>query len=45
MLLEVARRLTLDGSEVYLVDPAAMIPDPDPGDGGRLTVVDDLDQV
>jgi glutaminase len=44
MLLEVARRLTLDGHEVYLVDPEAMIPDPDPGDGGRLTVVDDLEQ-
>ncbi|GAB2598175.1 glutaminase [Pseudactinotalea suaedae] len=45
MLLEVARRLTLDGHEVYLVDPEAIIPEPDPGDGGRLTVVDELEQV
>ncbi|MFE0689663.1 glutaminase [Streptomyces xiamenensis] len=40
MVLEVARRLTLDGHEVYLVDPESVIPDPDPGDGGRVTVVD-----
>jgi glutaminase len=44
MLLEVARRLTAEGREVSLVDPEAMIPDPDPGDGGRFEVVDDLDQ-
>ncbi|MFL4909694.1 glutaminase [Streptomyces sp. MMS24-I2-30] len=42
MLLEVARRLTLDGHEVYLVDPESIIPDPDPGDGGRVTVVDNV---
>ncbi|GAA3866283.1 glutaminase [Streptomyces sedi] len=40
MVLEVARRLTLDGHEVYLVDPESLLPDPDPGDGGRVTVVD-----
>lgn len=39
MLLEVARRLTLDGHEVHLVDPGSVVPDPDPGDGGRVTVV------
>ncbi|MFD4404947.1 glutaminase [Nocardia sp. NPDC058499] len=44
MLLEVVRRLTLDGHEVYLVDPEAIIPDPDPGDGGRVTIVGDIAQ-
>ncbi|TNC47355.1 glutaminase [Mumia zhuanghuii] len=43
MLLEVARRLTLEGHDVYLVDPDSMLPDPDPGDGGRVIVVADLD--
>ncbi|MBZ2199067.1 glutaminase [Occultella gossypii] len=42
MLLEVVRRLTLDGHEVYLVDPESLIPDPDPGDGGQVTVVSDV---
>ncbi|MFF2082781.1 glutaminase [Nocardia sp. NPDC058176] len=45
MLLELARRLTLDGHEVYLVDPESMLPDPDPGDGGRVTVLADITQV
>lgn len=45
MLLEVARLLRREGREVCLIDPEAMIPDPDPGDGIRLTVVDDLEQV
>jgi glutaminase len=45
MLLEVVRRLTLDGHEVYLVDPEAIMPDPEPGDGGRITVVGDIEQV
>jgi glutaminase len=44
MLLEAARRLTLEGHEVYLVDPESMIPEPDPGDGGRVTVVGDVEQ-
>lgn len=45
MLLEVARRLTLDGRGVYLVDPELVLPDPDPGDGGHVIVVSDLDVV
>lgn len=45
MLLEVARRLTLDGHGVYLVDPESIVPDPDPGDGGRVVVVDDLGRI
>ncbi|WP_280507577.1 glutaminase [Nocardia flavorosea] len=44
MLLEVVRRLTLDGHEVYLVDPEEIIPEPDPGDGGRVTVVGHIDR-
>ncbi|MFD5752206.1 glutaminase [Streptomyces sp. NPDC127033] len=44
VLLEVARRLTLSGHEVYLVDPESIMPDPHPGDGGRVTVVDTMDQ-
>ncbi|MGJ9371849.1 glutaminase [Nesterenkonia sp. CF4.4] len=39
MLLEVARRLSLDGHQVVLLDPETIIPEPDPGDGGSLTVV------
>lgn len=42
MLLEAVRRLMLDGHEVFLIDPESMIPDPDPGDGSRLTVVGDI---
>jgi glutaminase len=45
MLLELVRRLTLDGRDVYLVDPEVIVPDPDPGEGGRLTVVDTVDEV
>lgn len=36
-------RLTLNGHEVYLVDPESIMPDPDPGDGGRITLVDNID--
>jgi glutaminase len=43
MLLEVARRITLDGHHVFIVDPELVLPDPDPGDGDRVTVVDVLD--
>ncbi|KAA9134945.1 glutaminase [Microbacterium caowuchunii] len=44
MLLEAVRRLTLDGHDVYLVDPESMIPDPDPGPGGRVTVISQVEQ-
>ncbi|GEE03882.1 glutaminase [Gordonia spumicola] len=39
MILEAVRRLTLDGHDVYLIDPDGVLPDPDPGDGGAVTVV------
>ncbi|TDB99095.1 glutaminase [Actinomadura sp. 7K534] len=41
MLLEVVRRLALDGRSVYVVDPESMLGDPDTGDG-RVIVVSDL---
>ncbi|MFD5986059.1 glutaminase [Streptomyces cyaneofuscatus] len=44
MVLEIARRLTLDGRQVYLVDPEVVVPDPEPGDGGRVTVIRDVRQ-
>jgi glutaminase len=43
MLLEVVRRLTIDGHDVLIVDPESIVPEPDPGDGGRVTVVDMLE--
>ncbi|AXL92210.1 glutaminase [Streptomyces sp. CB09001] len=45
VLLEVARRLTLTGHEVYLVDPESIMPDPYPGDDGRVMLVDHVDHV
>jgi glutaminase len=42
MLLEVVRRLSLEDRTVYLIDPTAVIPDPDPGDGGQVTVVESV---
>ncbi|MFJ8844824.1 glutaminase [Streptomyces cyaneofuscatus] len=44
MVLEIARRLTLDGRQVYLVDPETVIPDPEPGDGGQVTVIREVRQ-
>ncbi|MDN4481630.1 glutaminase [Demequina muriae] len=41
MLLEIVRRLTLEGHGVTLVDPESILPGPHPG-GGRVTVVNDL---
>ena len=45
MILEAVRRLTLDGHEVYLIDPDGVLPDPDPGDDGRVTVVRSRDDI
>lgn len=39
MVLEAVRLLTLDGHEVYLLDPDEVLPDPDPGTGGRVRVL------
>ncbi|MFS3128014.1 glutaminase [Nocardioides sp. Bht2] len=39
MLLEVVRRLSLDGREVLFLDPDGVVPDPVPGDGGAVRVV------
>lgn len=41
MLLELARRLTLEGRGVYFVDPELIIPDPDRGDGVLVPVIAD----
>ncbi|HIW95169.1 MAG TPA: glutaminase [Candidatus Corynebacterium gallistercoris] len=41
MILEVARRLSLEGKRVYIIDPTEVLPAPDPGDGGQITVVQD----
>ncbi|GAA4758218.1 glutaminase [Gordonia alkaliphila] len=43
MVLEAVRRLTLDGHDVYLIDPDTVLPDPDPGTGGRVQVLHDLE--
>nr|WP_238335188.1 glutaminase [Kribbella amoyensis] len=43
MLLEVARRLTLDGLAIYLIDPESILPDPDPGDGGHIIAISNLE--
>lgn len=45
MLLEVARRLSMEGKEVFLIDPDTVIPDPDPGTDGQLTVVSRVDEL
>lgn len=45
MLLEIVRRISLDGRNVYLIDPESILPEPDPGDGGRVTVVGDIGQI
>lgn len=42
ILLEMALRLEDDGREVVLIDPDAVLPDPDRGDGRLLTVVESL---
>lgn len=39
MLLELARRLMLEGRGVYFVDPELIMPDPDRGDGSLVPVI------
>ncbi|MGW9405713.1 hypothetical protein ACWGQ2_17280 [Arthrobacter sp. NPDC055585] len=43
MLLELARRLMLEGRGVYFVDPEMIIPDPDRGDGVLVPVITDAE--
>lgn len=45
MLLEAVRRLTLDGREVTLIDPDAVLDDPDAGGGIRPRVVNGRSEV
>lgn len=45
MLLELVRRVSLEGHRVTLVDPEETLPDPDCGDGVRPTVVGSLAEV
>lgn len=45
VLLEVVRRIGLDGHEVVLIDPETVLPDPDRGDGIRPRVVPTLDAI
>lgn len=45
MLLEVIRRLSLDGDEVLLIDPENQLPNPDAGSGYRPAVYRSLDEL
>ncbi|MGD7707506.1 glutaminase [Microlunatus sp. Y2014] len=45
MILEVIRRLTLEGHHVTLVDPGATLPEPDSGSGVRPDVVGSVGEV
>ena len=45
MLLEVCRRLSIEGRDVILFDSEGILVDPDPGDGGTLRVVTSLEQL
>lgn len=45
MLMEVIRRLSLSGYTAYLIDPEDVVPNPDPGGGGHVTVVRNLNEI
>ena len=45
MLMEVIRRLSLNGYTAYLIDPEDVVPNPDPGGGGHVTVVRSLNEI
>ncbi|MGM1017009.1 MAG: glutaminase [Actinomycetota bacterium] len=45
MLLEVGRRLLKDGHEVFVIDPESALPDLRTRAAGRVTVIDDVEQV
>ena len=43
--VEVIRRLSLNGYTAYLIDPGDVVPNPDPGGGGHVTVVRSLNEI
>jgi|GEM_PF-6102727 len=43
--MEVIRRLSLNGYTAYLIDPGDVVPNPDPGGGGHVTVVRSLNEI
>ena len=45
MLMELIRRLSLNGYTAYLIDPEDVVPNPDPGGGGHVTVVRSLNEI
>lgn len=45
LILQTVERLSADGKDVYLIDPEGVIDDPNPGEGVKLTVVDERGEI